>query len=138
MLEGPVARVETPEREAKSHNQQGRREPFPRNTGPIFASIFHMQGEFRDRDRRCWRPRYAGCRLILGYGRRDGKLVFGNCFSLVHSHGSGVRLNESFVEDPARKLIKLFLLNGEEESGTNLGGKGYLLKGYLALLPFPL
>ena len=130
--------MEAPESEAESHNQQGSRKPFPRNTGAVVAGVLYMQGKFRDRDGRGGRPHYASCRLSFRNGRRDGKFVFGNRFSLVHSYGTGVGLDEPLVEDPARKLVELFLLNGEEKSGANLGGEGYLLKGNFALLPFPL
>ncbi len=62
----------------ESHNQQGSRKPFPRNTGAIVAGVLYMQGKFRDRDGRGGRPHYASCRLSFRNGRRDGKFVFGN------------------------------------------------------------
>jgi len=65
-------------------------------------------------------------RIDLRFAQAD-KIV-GDGFFVVEAEMLGVSANESFVEDAAGKLIEVFVLDGFEHAGTDLGDVGDIIE----------
>jgi hypothetical protein len=65
----------------------------------------------------------AQCGQIVGY-----RLFF------IQSDLAGVSANKTFIEDAAGKLVKVFVLEGAQHAGADLGGAGDGIEGDATLL----
>ena len=62
--------------------------------------------------------------LLLNLAFAQGLQIIGDGFFFVESDLAGVGANESFIKDPAGKLIEMFVLQGAQHARADLGGIG--------------
>jgi hypothetical protein len=72
--------------------------------------------------------------LLLNLSLAQGGQIVGHRFFFVESDLTGVSANETFVEDAAGKLIKMFVFEGAQHAGADFGAIGDGIEGDAPLL----
>ena len=79
----------------------------------------------------------------LGVWRDSGALsggfqIVGNRLILIQPYMAGIGSHKAFVENTARQLVEVFVLQGLQHAGANLGGEGNLIQRDGTLFAFEL
>ena len=84
---------------------------------------------------------FAGRRAEIGENLLGLNLTLAQCdkivgyrFFFIESDLAGVSANETFVEDATGKLVKVFVFQGTQHAGADLGGAGDGVEGDATLL----
>ena len=105
--------MKAPERESEGQNQEHNGDDAPGNavvTAALLLAFRHPNrqgGEYRRLLRRG-----------LGQAGRAGGHEIGDGLVFVDAQMAGVGADKPFVEDAAGKLVEVFFLEGDEESGA--------------------
>ena len=124
--------MKAPKRESKGNDQERRRYHTPGDAVVTAALLF----AFRHPDRHGGQH-WCFLRGDLGQAGSAGGHEIGDGLVFVNAQVAGIGADEPFVEDAAGKLVELLLLEGDEETGADLGGDRDVVQRDLALFPLP-